>query len=119
MIFIFLLHFSFCNSSFHLSDSSSISLNLLKANESECIYDQLYTKNIISYDSLCIINSTFKSLKSPSKGGAIFICIEYKKEQNIILNNCKVFDKIDSTDIGKGSLFVYKFSDIRHFYYFK
>ena len=67
-------------------------LHFIEKNESECIYDQFYSNNIISDKPLCIIRCAFKSIKSLQENGAVYIFIKNKYEQNIFFDNCSFIE---------------------------
>lgn len=67
-------------------------MHFIEKNESECIYDQFYSNNIISDKPLCIIRCAFKSIKSLQENGAVYIFIKNKYEQNIFFDNCSFIE---------------------------
>ena len=63
--------------------------SFLKSNETECIYDGLFSTNIVFNNPICLVRCTFKSIQSTSDGGSVFINLDKKFEVKNFITDCK------------------------------
>ena len=88
MAFALLIGFIFSTNSFDLL-----------VNESNCVYDHVYSDTFTSNSVICLIRCTFKSIKTKSKGGAIIISLRNNFGMQNLIDNC-IFSQCYSMEGG-------------------